>query len=191
MAQLWGGRFTKETDQLVYNFNASISFDKRFYKQDIRGSIAHVTMLEKQGILTKEEKDQIIEGLESICRDVENKTLEITEEYHQKAASETVHLEGVDFSELRMLDHGVFLQGLFHLVGQRRALGGKLPLAVHRRQDLGGLAQRRDGHEVRRHEESEGRGVVRRAERRDDEVNYSFIVMNSWLSAFLKEGEFQ
>ena len=67
MAQLWGGRFTKETDQLVYNFNASISFDKRFYKQDIRGSIAHVTMLEKQGILTKEEKDQIIEGLESIC----------------------------------------------------------------------------------------------------------------------------
>ena len=76
MAQLWGGRFTKETDQLVYNFNASISFDKRFYKQDIRGSIAHVTMLEKQGILTKEEKDQIIEGLESICRDVENKTLD-------------------------------------------------------------------------------------------------------------------
>ena len=53
MAQLWGGRFTKETDQLVYNFNASISFDKRFYKQDIRGSIAHVTMLEKLGILTK------------------------------------------------------------------------------------------------------------------------------------------
>ena len=49
MAQLWGGRFTKETDQLVYNFNASISFDKRFYKQDIRGSIAHVTMLEKPG----------------------------------------------------------------------------------------------------------------------------------------------
>lgn len=48
MAQLWGGRFTKETDQLVYNFNASISFDKRFYKQDIRGSIAHVTMLEKR-----------------------------------------------------------------------------------------------------------------------------------------------
>ena len=54
MAQLWGGRFTKETDQLVYNFNASISFDKRFYEQDIRGSIAHVTMLAKQGILTPE-----------------------------------------------------------------------------------------------------------------------------------------
>ena len=53
MAQLWGGRFTKEeTDQLVYNFNASISFDKRFYAQDITGSIAHVTMLAKQGILS-------------------------------------------------------------------------------------------------------------------------------------------
>ena len=41
MAQLWGGRFTKETDKLVYNFNASISFDQKFYKQDIRGSKAH------------------------------------------------------------------------------------------------------------------------------------------------------
>ena len=61
MAQLWGGRFIKETDQLVYNFNASISFDKRFYEQDIRGSIAHVTMLAKQGILTEEEKKQIID----------------------------------------------------------------------------------------------------------------------------------
>ena len=49
MAQLWGGRFTKETDQLVYNFNASISFDKKFYRQDIEGSRAHVTMLAKQG----------------------------------------------------------------------------------------------------------------------------------------------
>ena len=45
MAQLWGGRFTKETDKLVYNFNASINFDKKFYKQDMEGSIAHVKML--------------------------------------------------------------------------------------------------------------------------------------------------
>ena len=52
MAQLWGGRFTKETDQLVYNFNASISFDQKFFHQDVRGSKAHVTMLAKQGILT-------------------------------------------------------------------------------------------------------------------------------------------
>ncbi len=81
MAQLWGGRFTKETDQLVYNFNASISFDRRFYAQDIRGSIAHVMMLARQGILTEEEKEKIIEGLEGILRDVESGKLEITEQY--------------------------------------------------------------------------------------------------------------
>lgn len=81
MAQLWGGRFTKETDKLVYNFNASISLDQKFYAQDIRGSIAHVTMLQKQGILTKEEKESIIEGLKGIQADVENGTLEITDEY--------------------------------------------------------------------------------------------------------------
>jgi len=81
MAQLWGGRFTKETDQLVYHFNASISFDKKLYKQDIEGSIAHVVMLAKQGILTVEEKDSIIKGLTSIREDVENGKLEITEEY--------------------------------------------------------------------------------------------------------------
>lgn len=81
MAQLWGGRFTKETDQLVYRFNASIGFDQRFYRQDIQGSMAHVRMLAKQGILTEEEKEQILKGLESILEDVENHRLEITEEY--------------------------------------------------------------------------------------------------------------
>ena len=81
MAQLWGGRFTKETDQLVYNFNASISFDKRFYEQDLKGSIAHVMMLCKQGILFEEEKKEIIAGLESILRDVESGRLEITDKY--------------------------------------------------------------------------------------------------------------
>ena len=81
MAQLWGGRFTKETDKLVYNFNASISFDQKFYKQDIRGSKAHVRMLAKQGILTEEERDQILGGLDSILADVESGKLEITSEY--------------------------------------------------------------------------------------------------------------
>ncbi len=81
MAQLWGGRFTKETDQLVYNFNASISFDKKFYQQDIRGSIAHVTMLAKQGILTEEEMTQIIDGLNGILKDVEEGRLEISDNY--------------------------------------------------------------------------------------------------------------
>ena len=81
MAQLWGGRFTKETDQLVYNFNASISFDQKFYRQDIKGSIAHVTMLAKQNILTAEEKEQIIAGLESILKDVDEGVLEISDKY--------------------------------------------------------------------------------------------------------------
>ena len=58
--KLWGGRFTKETDQLVHNFNASISFDKKLFRQDIEGSIAHADMLEKQKILTKAERDLII-----------------------------------------------------------------------------------------------------------------------------------
>ncbi len=81
MAQLWGGRFTKETDQLVYNFNASISFDQKFYAQDIKGSMAHVKMLCKQGILTEEEKDQILTGLQGILDDVNEGILAISDTY--------------------------------------------------------------------------------------------------------------
>ena len=69
--KLWGGRFTKETNKLVENFNESLSFDHRFYKQDIRGSIAHVKMLAKQNILTDNERDKIIEGLKSIEADID------------------------------------------------------------------------------------------------------------------------
>ena len=78
--KLWGGRFTKETNQLVHNFNESISFDQKFYKQDIAGSIAHVTMLAKQGILSEKDKDAIIEGLEGIRRDLDSGALTITTE---------------------------------------------------------------------------------------------------------------
>ena len=81
MAQLWGGRFTKETDKLVYNFNASLSFDSKLYKQDITGSMAHASMLAKQGIIEEQEKEKILEGLKSILEDIENKKLEFTEEY--------------------------------------------------------------------------------------------------------------
>ena len=79
--KLWGGRFTKETNQLVHNFNASISFDQKFYHQDIEGSIAHVTMLAKQGILSEEDRDKIIGGLKNIREDLENGVLEITSEH--------------------------------------------------------------------------------------------------------------
>jgi argininosuccinate lyase len=81
MAQLWGGRFTKETDKLVYNFNASISFDQKFYREDINGSKAHVKMLGKVGILTEEETKTIEEGLDGILNDVESGKLLITDEY--------------------------------------------------------------------------------------------------------------
>ncbi len=81
MAQLWGGRFTKETDKLVYRFNASISFDRKFYRQDIAGSKAHVAMLFQQGILTSEEQAQITEALDAILEDVESGKLGITDEY--------------------------------------------------------------------------------------------------------------
>ena len=81
MAQLWGGRFTKETDKLVYNFNASISFDQKFYRQDIEGSMAHVRMLARQGILTEEEMEAIVKTLQEILAEVEAGTLAITDEY--------------------------------------------------------------------------------------------------------------
>lgn len=79
--KLWGGRFTKETNQLVHNFNASLSFDQKFYKQDIDGSIAHVNMLAKQNIVTNEERFAILNALEQIKADIESGELEISSQY--------------------------------------------------------------------------------------------------------------
>lgn len=94
MAQLWGGSFAKETDKLVYDFNASITYDKRFLKQDVRGSIAHVTMLSSVDIISNEEKDLIIKTLNEIVEDVEAGKLEITTKY------EDVH----SFVEANLID---------------------------------------------------------------------------------------
>ncbi|MCQ2080068.1 MAG: argininosuccinate lyase [Lachnospiraceae bacterium] len=94
MAQLWGGRFTKSTEQKVYDFNASILFDQKLLEQDIEGSIAHVVMLEKEGILTLEEKDLIVKGLTEIRDDVHDGKLVITSEY------EDVH----SFVEANLID---------------------------------------------------------------------------------------
>ena len=77
MAQLWGGRFNGSTAQDAFAFNASIGFDRRLFQQDIQGSIAHVTMLARQNILSVEEKDAIVDGLEGILKDVEENRLEI------------------------------------------------------------------------------------------------------------------
>ncbi len=81
MAQLWGGRFTKEPDKLVNDFNASISFDRRLFRQDVEGSGAHVCMLARQGILTEQEAEDILRALDEICADVEAGRLFITGEY--------------------------------------------------------------------------------------------------------------
>ena len=81
MAQLWGGRFTKQTDEAVKAFNDSIGFDKRLYREDIEGSIAHAQMLGAQGIITQEEAALIISELGRILHDVESGSLPITDEY--------------------------------------------------------------------------------------------------------------
>lgn len=94
MAQLWGGRFTKETDKEVYAFNASINFDKRLIDVDVEGSMAHVNMLCKQNIVSEEEKDSILAGLKSILDDVHAGKLLITEKY------EDVH----SFVEANLID---------------------------------------------------------------------------------------
>ena len=74
---LWGGRFTKPTNQLVYDFNASIDFDQTFYQQDIQGSVAHVKMLTKQNILTLKEGQLIETALNQILTDINNGELKI------------------------------------------------------------------------------------------------------------------
>ncbi len=81
MAQLWGGRFTKETDKEVYDFNASINFDKKLLDVDIKGSLAHSKMLCETGIISKDEYSLIEKGLNEILEDVKSNKLEITNEY--------------------------------------------------------------------------------------------------------------
>ena len=76
MAKLWGGRFRKSTDKKVDDFNSSIRFDKRMYRQDIRGSIAHATMLGRQGIIPKEDAEKIVAELKNILHDIEDGKVE-------------------------------------------------------------------------------------------------------------------
>lgn len=74
--KIWAGRFTKETDKIVNDFNSSISFDARMYREDIEGSIAHATMLGECGIIDLDESNAIVEGLKNILNDIENGKLE-------------------------------------------------------------------------------------------------------------------
>ena len=94
MAQLWGGRFTKDTKEEGFRFNESLSFDRRLFEQDIEGSIAHVVMLEKQHILTLEEKDAIVKGLTQIKEEIGKGTLQF------EAGYEDVH----SFVEAKLIE---------------------------------------------------------------------------------------
>ena len=86
MAKLWGGRFSKNTNELVDAFNASIDFDQRLYHEDIRGSMAHATMLANCGIIPAEDGKQIVAGLEEILQEIEAGT------FHFDTALEDIHM---------------------------------------------------------------------------------------------------
>ena len=75
--QMWAGRSKKALNSRVNDFNSSISFDKRMYKVDIKGSIAHATMLGEEGIIDKSESEKIIAELKNILADLESGALEI------------------------------------------------------------------------------------------------------------------
>ena len=77
--KMWQGRFKKEEDERVNDFNSSISFDSRMYKQDITGSIAHARMLGKTGIIEESESEKIVEGLKGILHDIESGNLDVIE----------------------------------------------------------------------------------------------------------------
>ncbi len=79
--KLWGGRFKEAEDKLMEDFNSSLSFDKKLYYEDIKGSIAHVKMLQKQNIINKEEKEKILLGLREILKEINEGTLKIEGDY--------------------------------------------------------------------------------------------------------------
>ncbi|MCL2255035.1 MAG: argininosuccinate lyase [Lachnospiraceae bacterium] len=125
MAQLWGGRFSKETAEQVFSFNASISFDKRLYRQDIEGSIAHVVMLEKRKIITVSEKDEIVKGLVGIRDDIEKGDLLITDEY------EDIH----SFVEAKLIER-IGLSGKKLHTGRSRNDQVALDMKLYTRQEI-------------------------------------------------------
>ena len=76
--KMWAGRFTKEVDERVNDFNSAISFDARMYRYDIEGSMAHATMLGECGIIEKHESEKIVQGLKGILADIDEGKLQFT-----------------------------------------------------------------------------------------------------------------
>lgn len=81
MMKLWGGRFSKQTHKLMEEFNSSLSFDKRLYSYDIKGSIAHVKMLSRTGVLSKSEAETIIKGLQEIKEEIDEGIISLEGRY--------------------------------------------------------------------------------------------------------------
>ena len=98
--KLWGGRFQKETDELVNAFNASIQVDSRMYREDIQGSMAHAAMLADRGIISREDNEQIQAGLQSILEDAEAGRVAFTED------NEDIHMNVETLLTARIGDAG-------------------------------------------------------------------------------------
>ena len=101
--KLWGGRFTEGVNELVNTFNSSISIDSRMYKEDIEGSLAHVKMLGKQGIIPSKDSEKIVEGLKEILIRINNGTIEIdkdAEDIHSFVESTLTYYIGEEGKEL-------------------------------------------------------------------------------------------
>ena len=98
--KLWGGRFQKETDSLVNDFNSSIQFDGRMYKEDIMGSLAHAAMLAKQGVISPEDGAAIAAGLQEVLADIESGKAELTED------NEDIHMNVETLLTARIGDAG-------------------------------------------------------------------------------------
>ncbi len=131
--KLWGGRFTKTTDQLVEAFNASIQFDQRLYREDIRGSMAHAKMLGTVGILTKEEVDSIVTGLAAIRAEIDAGTFEFSvalEDIHmniEKRLTDRIGSAGAKLHTARSRNDQVSLD--MHLYMRREV--GEIAVLLH------------------------------------------------------------
>ena len=101
MAKMWAGRFKKETDRLVNEFNASVSVDSRLYREDIEGSMAHAAMLARQGIISEEDGEAIQAGLKSILKDMEEGKITLSPELY-----EDIHMANEQLLTERIGDAG-------------------------------------------------------------------------------------
>ncbi len=132
--KLWGGRFKGESSKLAEEFNASLGFDKRLYRQDIQGSIVHALMLGRQGIISGEEAEAIREGLSGILRDIEEGKLEIgggAEDIHSFVETELTKRIGEAGKKLH--------------TGRSRNDQVALDMKMYVREDMDGMAEALSG----------------------------------------------